>query len=224
MAKGFASGLVHGVLVCAAGLAALSLTLPQPPRPKAAADPGPAVEALSVPAGSEFSRASDMEPEAPAPLTAEAARPAVPQVGRPADETAPAAADPVSLRPDTPAEAPAAPEIALPEPDPIDLPEPAGEAPIPVPPPGQVVVPGLDRAPERALFAPAPPTDASPASDTPAAPGQPADEPLTVEAAANLDSQPPVSDPEPQHRAAPAPGSGFDLSLPPDFDALHLTE
>ncbi|RDD71218.1 hypothetical protein DVR11_12140, partial [Paracoccus versutus] len=69
MARGFATGLVHGALACGAALVGLSLALPQPPRPQApaAVGQGPAAETLSVPAGSEFSRASDMQPQAPAP-------------------------------------------------------------------------------------------------------------------------------------------------------------
>lgn len=189
MAKGFAAGLIQGGVVCGAGLVALSLALPQPPRPDAgpgqggatqiatapkttppgnaasplaaapdetapAAPQGPAAELLSVPAGSEFARGSDMQPQMPQPLAETPRIAAAPAVARPTDEAAPEAAEAERLRPETRGDAPAAPVIALPVPDPIDLPAPAEEAPIPVPPPGKVVVPGLDRAPEQLITAP----------------------------------------------------------------------
>lgn len=259
MARGFAAGLFQGAVLCGAGLVILSLAMPQPPRPQmpgaapqsaqsgADGDPaGLAAESLSVPAGSEFARGSDMQPQAPQPLT----------------------------------EAPAAPEIALPEVEPIDLPDPAGEAPIPVPPPGKVVVPVLDRAPDRAperapertvaepdrtpprpvpQDAPAAaeavaesPTAAAPRPEAPAdaAPQLPElplalDGPPTAPEIAAPETAPPeTTTPElaltpsaapPQPAAAPAPQAdpqpadpqqttGPDLSLPPGLDALLLND
>ncbi len=188
MARGFAAGLFQGAVICGAGLVALSLALPQPPRPatvpagqdasQMAASPGtgpgtgaavdkgaapatpaevpqgPATEQLSVPAGSEFARGSDMQPQMPQPLAETPRAAPTPEVARPADEPAPEAAEAERLRPEMRADAPTAPEIGLPAPDPIDLPAPAEEAPIPVPPPGKVVVPGLDRAPEQMVTTP----------------------------------------------------------------------
>lgn len=302
MAKGFAAGLIQGTVVCGAALVALSLALPQPPRPEqVAALPesapestsvtsstassvtsstassgttlaGPAAESLQVPAGSEFNRSTDMQPQAPAPLSEAPRVAAAPAVAKPADEPAPATAEPERLRPEARGDAPAAPALAEPENDPIDLPELAGEAPIPVPPPGKVVVPGLDRAPGGLVMQPdsapvapaaatpeaapepvtaqvpqtqpAPPAEASgeamteaaaeivpeltvvpePTPDTvpeteptPAAAQSAAAEPATPEPVAE-----PVAKP-----AAPQPGAvraAPDLSLPPDFGALHLTE
>ncbi|WP_323008329.1 hypothetical protein [Paracoccus sp. (in: a-proteobacteria)] len=260
MARGFATGLVHGALICGAALVGLSLVLPQPSRPQGPAlDEAPVAETLTVPAGSEFSRASDMQPQPPAPLSAEGPRSAAtPQVQRPADEFAPVAAEPAGLRPQTPDESPASPEMALPETDSIDLPELVSEAPIPVPPPGKVVVPRLDRAPEQALSAPAAatpetvtaheePADADPAEvavpqaepplaeaagDPPAAPvvfgrssdalaPPAADAPATIptpEITGNTSSEGPVG------LSRPAPDTGVDLSTPPDFGALRLTD
>lgn len=168
MARGFAAGLIQGTVICGAALVALSLALPQPPRPlqpdpavrnAAASMPeggltGPAAESLSVPAGSEFARGADMQPRAPEPLSDAPRLANAPTVAQPVDESAPETAETERLRPDARGEAPAAPEITLPETAPVDLPAPAGEAPIPVPPPGRVVVPALDRAPERAILQP----------------------------------------------------------------------
>ena len=316
MAKGFATGLIQGGVVCGAALVALSLALPQPPRPgevaaplgtasenaapvapaqtvtpeippsetppaepppaeiqpaktqpdgpvlataappetvpeavpeiapeTASADPGPATDSLLVPAGSEFARSSDMQPRMPAPLTEAPRVAAAPTVAPPADEPAPARAEPERLRPETRGEAPAAPALAAPENDPVDLPELAGESPIPVPPPGKVEVPGLDRAPgsiamrpDAAPVAPAaaPPPVAAP--DLPdAADPAPIAEPETVIAtqpAPEAAAQPVAPAPEPQPapqpvvRRTPEPGAPRavpDLSLPPDFDALKLT-
>ncbi|UFS65436.1 hypothetical protein LO749_02425 [Paracoccus denitrificans] len=237
MARGFATGLVHGALVCGAALVGLSLALPQPPRSQApSAEEGPAAETLSIPAGSEFDRASDMQPQAPALLSADDRRPAeTPMVQRPADESAPVQADPVGLRPEAPADGPAAPEIALPEPDPVDLPDPATEAPIPVPPPGKVVVPALDRAPERAPSAPdLPPQPAVAMPETGAATEETASPAVTSEPAPQAEALPETAVPA----EAPAIGSGQgrdatpqpaadsapDLSMPPDFGALRLND
>ncbi|MDQ7263999.1 hypothetical protein NM680_19575, partial [Paracoccus sp. PS-1] len=106
---------------------------------------------------------------------------------------------------ETPAQAPSAPEMTPPEAGPADLPDPAAEAPIPVPPPGKVVVPSLDRAPERALPAAAPTAAGTPEPPAAAAPAEPG--------------------PEEEAAAPPsAAGSGFDLSTPPDFGGLRLTD
>ncbi|RCW84854.1 hypothetical protein [Paracoccus lutimaris] len=303
MAKGFAAGLIQGTVVCGAALVALSLALPQPPRPDQVAAlpgavpesaavsppaepvpaetaapelppettaaeakapeaapetpsetalaaapeaapaepdavaPGPATDSLLVPAGSEFARSTDMRPQVPAPL-AEAPRvAAAPTVALPADEPAPATAEPDRLRPEARGEAPAAPALAAPENDPIDLPELAGEAPIPVPPPGKVVVPGLDRAPGGPVLLPdsTPVAPVAPVTSVAAAP-EPAPEPAP-EAPVETPAEPelavapqPAPIPVAQPVAAPAPSDPAaprvapDLSLPPDFGALRLTE
>lgn len=73
MARGFATGLFHGALTGAVGLAALSLLLPAP-------DPGgdalvPDAAVIATPAGSEFGRGEDAQPLLPAPLTRPAPAP-----------------------------------------------------------------------------------------------------------------------------------------------------
>lgn len=213
MARGFAAGLFQGAVLCGAGLVILSLAMPQPPRPQmpgaapqsaqsgADGDPaGLAAELLSVPAGSEFARGSDMQPQAPQPLTEAPRIAAAPVVARPEDETAPAASEAERLRPEARGEAPAAPEIALPEVEPIDLPDPAGEAPIPVPPPGKVVVPVLDRAPDRAPERAPERTVAEP-DRTPPRP-VPQDAPAAAEAVAE---SPTAAAPRPEAPADAAP-------------------
>ncbi|MBP8931744.1 MAG: hypothetical protein KBG46_10765 [Paracoccus sp.] len=293
MAKGFAAGLIQGTVVCGAGLVALSLALPQPPRPDQvaalsetapesaaapvpvetvapqapapeataetppetpsettlaaapeaalaepeAAAPGPATDSLLVPAGSEFARSTDMRPQVPAPLTEAPRVAAAPAVALPADEPAPATAEPERLRPEARGEAPAAPALAAPENDPIDLPELVGESPIPVPPPGKVEVPGLDRAPggtgmqpDSAPVAPvaaAPEPAPEPEPELVPAPEMPPQSPAEPELA--VASQPaPIPAAQPSAVPAPAdpaaPRVAPDLSLPPDFGALKLTE
>ncbi len=291
MAKGFAAGLIQGTVICGAGLVALSLALPQPPRPdqvaalpetapestaapvptepvptepvpveavapqapapEATAEttlaaapeavpaepetaaPGPATDSLLVPAGSEFARSTDMRPQVPAPLTEAPRVAAAPTVALPADEPAPATAEPERLRPETRGEAPAAPALAAPENDPIDLPELVGESPIPVPPPGKVEVPGLDRAPGGTGMqpdsAPVAPVAAAPApGPTPEPEPEPAPE-TPVEPALAVAPQPaPIPAAQPAAVPAPAdpaaPRVAPDLSLPPDFGALKLTK
>lgn len=279
MARGFAAGLVHGALICGAGLAVLSLIAPQPQRqvetaalqvpdappllpdvpaptvpevvqqaaPSAdtaadtaaaaplPADTSPATQTLSLPAGAEFARGSDVAPQIPAPMAAVALRPgALPAVVAPRDETAPAAAD-TSAQPEARGDAPAAPVMQSPVPDRVDLPQIAGDAALPVSPPGQVMTPGLDRLPDAmplADQAPAPQQAASVAPDIsvpepvfalpPDAPSQPV-------AQAGIDAV--VAETMAETAGMPAsvavisasPGSGFDLSTPPDFDALRLT-
>lgn len=220
MARGFAAGLFQGAVLCGAGLVILSLAMPQPPRPQmpgaapqsaqsgADGDPaGLAAESLSVPAGSEFARGSDMQPQAPQPLTEAPRIAAAPVVARPEDETAPAASEAERLRPEARGEAPAAPEIALPEVEPIDLPDPAGEAPIPVPPPGKVVVPVLDRAPDRAPERAPERTVAEP-DRTPPSPA-PQDAPAAAEAVA-------------ESPAAVAPGPEAPVDAAPQLPELPL--
>ena len=263
MAKGFAAGLIQGTVVCGAALVALSLALPQPPRPEqVAALPesapestsvtsstassvtsstassgttlaGPAAESLQVPAGSEFNRSTDMQPQAPAPLSEAPRVAAAPAVAKPADEPAPATAEPERLRPEARGEAPAAPALAAPENDPINLPELVGESPIPVPPPGKVEVPGLDRAPGGTGMqpdsAPVAPVAAAPApGPTPEPEPEPAPE-TPVEPALAVAPQPaPIPAAQPAAVPAPAdpaaPRVAPDLSLPPDFGALKLTK
>lgn len=207
----------------------------------AAVDPGPATDSLLVPAGSEFARSTDMQPRPPAPLTEAPRVAAAPTVAPPADEPAPDSAEPERLRPETRDEAPAAPALAAPENDPVDLPELAGELPIPVPPPGRVEVPGLDRAPGGSGMQPdsVPMTPAAAEPDPEPAP-QPVPEPEPEAAIATLPrpepaAQPvaPAPEPSPEQTAEPtpqqtpapaAPRAGPDLSLPPDFDALKLTD
>lgn len=267
MAKGFAAGVIQGTVICGAALVALSLALPPPPRPVSpdavSVDAAPrvttpvdtpttpAAESLSVPAGSEFARGADMRPRAPEPLSQAPRIADVPTVARPADEPAPEAAETERLRPDARGEAPTAPVVALPEAAPVDLPAPAGEAPIPVPPPGRVVVPALDRAPEQAISEPddpagqpapqAPALQIAPA-DSPALPGMTAVLPeiaseAAPEARPGAESGPSafVDTPIPVDALAPdlaspapipalAPATGPDLSLPPDFGALRLND
>ena len=63
MAKGFAAGLIQGAVVCGAGLVALSLALPQPPRPdQVAALSETAPESAAAPVPVET-----VAPQAPAP-------------------------------------------------------------------------------------------------------------------------------------------------------------
>ncbi|HRM73899.1 MAG TPA: hypothetical protein PLI13_04215, partial [Paracoccus sp. (in: a-proteobacteria)] len=132
--------------------------------------------------------------------------------------------------------------LAAPENDPVDLPELAGESPIPVPPPGKVEVPGLDRAPGAATMqpdsAPVTPVAAPPAAAEPAP--EPAPEPEPEAAIATLPTPEPASQPvaparepapqptpQPTPQPAAIPGAHLavpDLSLPPDFDALKLTD
>lgn len=233
MARGFAAGFGVGAVVCGAGLVALSLALPVPrPADGPVAAPvvtGPRVDAIEVPAGSEFARGVDEAPVAPAELAP--ARGNVvgdaPAVARPRDEAAPRQGGDNDPRPETRVEAPGALVAELPPPDAIDLPAmPALPAPIPVAPPGRVEVPDLDRVP-------ASPTPASPApvnpggSDkTPEAASSPAPAPVPAPVA---DSAPQPTAPQapavparPAPLAAPAPG--LDLSTPPSLHELRLLD
>lgn len=181
------------------------------------------IDSLPMPADSEFARGSDLQPVAPAPLGEVALRDAaVPVVTLPGDlaaaEAAPVPADPATL-PEARGDAPTAPEIAPPVAEPINLPAPAQEAPIPVPPPGLVVTPGLDLVPDAfATQSPVAPHQSAPQQSEPqlSIAAATADAPITLPDAALAD------DAGPQPRATPisAPGSGFNLSVPPDFSAL----
>lgn len=232
-------------------------------------DGGAAMQALPVPEASEFARSGDVAPPRPAALDGQTARQSDgPAVALPADEAAPRAADPVSLRPQIRAEAPSAPDMTMPAPDPVDLPAPADEAPIPVPPPGRVATPDLDRAVDRGsdqapdvpplgAADPIPPeasaagpdavesdgADAATASESPTDP-QPGDPQPADTVAAPADAEPAEAEPAETEPAATASGaapdtapdaaaadprpdaaaSTPDLSMPPDFGALRLTD
>lgn len=122
---------------------------PAAPMPPAATRPeaGAGVALAPVPAGSEFARdRKDSTPRAPAPSAA-------PQLADAPMDT-PAAAPPrIEPRPDTGLDQPGArPDTALTAPEALPVPElgadaparPGGEAPIPVPPPGEAVAPALN--------------------------------------------------------------------------------
>ncbi|MFC3569938.1 hypothetical protein ACFOMP_10810, partial [Paracoccus simplex] len=85
MARGFAAGLVHGALICGLGLAALSLALPQPPRPAAlpATDRGGDVKPPVAPQ-------KPPESAAATPAVTPAAEPPADQVAKPAEPAGPA--------------------------------------------------------------------------------------------------------------------------------------
>ena len=68
MAKGFAAGLIQGSVVCGAALVALSLALPQPPRPDTVATE-PAAEAP----GTQVAAVAPKEAVAPKAKPVEAA-------------------------------------------------------------------------------------------------------------------------------------------------------
>ncbi|WP_052081268.1 hypothetical protein [Paracoccus halophilus] len=282
MAKGFAAGLIQGAVICGAGLVVLSLAMPQPPRPSGLADVpvaelatgaenpaagSRATETLSVPAGSEFARGTDMQPQPPQPLTAAPRLASPPVVAAPADEIAPEAAETERQRPEARGEAPAAPAITLRAPEPVALPDAADKAPVPLALPGRVVVPTPDRAPESGLSDPGLPrptapragqagqADAAPVLSRPETPPEirPEPQPEPAEAVAGLAAPAPAPlpavqarpAPDPQRESAPlpvavtpeappasqtasppatAPGSGFDLSLPPGLGDLRLND
>lgn len=229
--KGDALKAAAPVVAAAPGDAPVNAPLPdQAAARRPAADAGVAnapsaapIDSLPMPADSEFARGSDLQPVAPAPLGEVAMRDAaVPVVTLPGDlaaaEAAPVPADPATL-PEARGDAPTAPEIAPPVAEPINLPAPAQEAPIPVPPPGLVVTPGLDLVPDAfATQSPVAPHQSAPQQSEPqlSIAAATADAPITLPDAALAD------DAGPQPRATPisAPGSGFNLSVPPDFSAL----
>ncbi|MFD1880380.1 hypothetical protein [Paracoccus pacificus] len=145
---------------------------------------------VEIPRGSEFARDGvDTGPLLPAPMDASKPRPGSmesPVVIPPVTEQAPAAATSSTARPQTRIEAPD-PAAGIADPgEGADLP--LAEAAIPVPPPGQVRTPGLDRLPEigspsiipqippqPAPQTASPPTGSQPAAADPAggsAPGQ----------------------------------------------------
>lgn len=229
MARGFAAGFGVGAVICGTGLVALSLALPVPnPVVAPAAAPtvtGPQVDAIEVPAGSEFARGVDEAPVAPAEL-APARVNAVgdaPAVARPADEAAPRQGGDNDPRPDTRVDAPSALVAELPQPDAIDLPAmPALPAPIPVAPPGRVEVPGLDRVPNSP--APAKPSGSDKAPEAmpqPEAPAPVADR-VPDHAAPKVvtPAQEPAAPQAPATSATSAPG--LDLSTPPSLHQLRL--
>lgn len=147
---------------------------PQPPAPQPAAAPSPTEQAsltprpetpvVDVPAGSEFNRPKpEVEPVVPATQPAPAAS-AAPAVTPPAADTSPAMTEqsPAAV-PQGQAEAPAAPPVS-------DTPDavaeaPADDSPVPVPPPGEAVLPDLTPAePDAAAPAPAGTAPAAPAT------------------------------------------------------------
>ena len=226
MARGFAAGFGVGAVICGAGLVALSLSMPVARPPAEPTATGPTVDAIEVPAGSEFARGVDEAPVAPAEL-APARVNAVgdaPAVVLPPDETAPQQGGDNDPRPETRVDAPSAPSIEPPQPDTIDLPAiPAPPAPIPVAPPGRVEVPGLDRVPgspapaeprprdteaaERPAVSPPEPADTAPEpaaepEETPEAPAAPAVTPEQPDAHAPVPDVPVTPEPAPQ---PPAP-------------------
>jgi hypothetical protein len=71
MARGILTGAVHGALVGAVALAGLSLLAPLPAdnrsQPMADGDTTPSGQ-MELPVGSEFGRAGDLAPQAPAPI------------------------------------------------------------------------------------------------------------------------------------------------------------
>ena len=198
--------------------------VPPPESPAEPSEDAPVAETLSLPAGSEFARGGDAQPQLPPPLTGIAPPVTAPvPVALPAGEIAPAPADPAAM-PEARGDAPVAPVMRAPEQGTLDLPHSTDEAPIAVAPPGQVQTPGLDRQPVAAADAGAAgmPGIALPAPEL-ALP----DTPPVAEAAAVV---PPAvaaltaaDQPAPEAAVAARPaaaGSGFDLSTPPGLAAL----
>lgn len=189
----------------------------------------PAAETLTVPESSGFARGEDIQPVAPAPLVASDIAVATPPAMQvPVDEATPGPAEPNAL-PEARGDAPTAPVMQAPAPDPVDLPQAANEAPIPVPPPGKVQTPALDRMPEQiAALAPdaaitlPPPELALPELALPETPPEP-DVAEAAVADADPDADPELADVTQTTTYQADPGSGFDLSMPPDFGELHLT-
>ena len=209
----------------------------------------PAAAVLPLPVGSEFARGTDIQPSVPQPLQAPApAMQAGPPVAvLPTAEPAPALAAALSsaaadqpAAPPREAAAPASPQAPAPVADEPDLPlAPTPEAAIPVPPPGKVLTPALDRRPELASppdftaeraaqsEPPAPIADApTNSSDSmAAAPAATAPNPVGADAdAAAPDRAAPATE-NPAPATAPAlPQPGLDLSTPPDLTDLRAME
>lgn len=193
MAKGFAAGLVHGGLVCGAGLVALSLIMPQPPRPLLHTTP--ATEPTAEPE-TALSPAPALAPPAtpgPAQPLPEATTPeAIP------DATSPEAAAPTA--PEPAATAPAAPvagaldlplgsefargtDSAPPRPAPMTLIEPPQPGAPQVSTPVTETVPAMDRSETR--------QQAPDAADLQAPPTAPAIAEVAPEAAPLTEAAPP---------------------------------
>lgn len=149
-----------------------------PPPPIAPAAPLAEAPAPSLPPPVALAGAGDAAPVAPAGEGVTAAEPVVPAAPAPvAEPTAtPLPGTETAARPDAVATAPASP--AAPEP-PLAMREPGAEAPVPVPPPGEVVAPELPQAEAdeaavaRTVPAPAAPAAPSAAGAAPATPRAP---------------------------------------------------
>lgn len=134
------------------------------PTEQATLEPRPETPTVEAPAGSEFNRPKpEEEPLVPEPQPAPAAS-ATPQVAAPAADDGPALTErsPAAI-PEGQAKAPDAPAMATPE---TAVPAPADESAVPVPPPGEAVLPDLSPAePDSAAPAPVvPDTAAAPAA------------------------------------------------------------
>lgn len=173
---------------------------------QAALTPRPETPVVDVPAGSEFNRPKpEVAPVVPAPQPAPAAS-ATPEVTAPAADTGPTLTEqsPAAI-PQGQAEAPAAlgePAGAAPE---AAVPAPADEVAVPVPPPGETVLPDLAPAePDSAAVAPAENAPAAgfakPASRLPQ---------IIAEAPDAGAITPPVPEAEPENESVlrPAPGA-----------------
>ena len=209
----------------------------------------PAAAVLPLPVGSEFARGTDIQPSVPQPLQAPApAMQAGPPVAvLPTAEPAPALAAALSsaaadqpAAPPREAAAPASPQAPAPVADEPDLPHaPTPEAAIPVPPPGKVLTPALDRRPELAGppdFTAGGAGQSEPSAAIPNAPTDAPDPVAAAPAATALNAVGAEADAAAPDRAAPAtensapvtapalPSPGLDLSTPPDLTDLRAME
>lgn len=163
--------------------------------------PRPETPVVEVPAGSEFNRAKPEEaPVLPAPQPAPAAAAAPVVVAPSADDAGPAMTERLpAAAPESQAGAPAA--IAEPAPQPEAIAEaPASDTAVPVPPPGEAVLPDL-----------------APAAPEPAAPAAPAPlpEPGAAPSPAPEAAEESVPEPEPETEIAePLPEAEIAEPLP----------
>lgn len=114
MARGFATGLLHGAVIGAVALGALSLVLPPPQKPVEDAVGAPDAGVIGTPSGSEFGRGEDTGPIMPGELSRpETAPPAETVVAaEPESEPMQPAAAAPAARPETRVEDPVAPTVA----------------------------------------------------------------------------------------------------------------
>lgn len=252
MARGFSAGLIHGAavgMIALAGLSvafppvlvppasdgksseSLSVTPPETPRTPEPAQPeqhqAPRAEILDTPTGSEFGRATDLQPVAPAPL----APVSPPQGGptaavAPASESLPQAVTAPAERPATGSDSPAAPSVMAISTTLNDLPDmpiddQAGAGPEQGVMPGRFIPDGPDSNPQQE-FAPAlaPSADAQ-QPDLMGLPDLAAlSDPLILPQDGAVRASDEQGGPNPDHvaPAAPQPSSSRDLGMPaPDL-------